>query len=161
MAQDVLNKFNALHNQPANASGTLIAPMVLLSGHRVIKFPAGVARAAYFIDILTKLYNGLGITVNILHITPTVVAPKLAIAFERHNAGQAISPANFANAKTVTLTAPSAGNTWTYSTLDFSDGAEIGSLVALEGFRLRIERVAADGVAQAVYVSRVFLTNTG
>jgi hypothetical protein len=160
MAQDLLADFNALHNQPANAVGTAIAPMVLRSGHRMIKFLQAETRAAYFKRVLPKVYNGLGITVNIVYAIPAVVAPQLLIAFERHVAGGSIVE-NFANAKTLTLTAPSGADTWTYSSLAFADGAEIGGLLTLEEFRLKVARVAADGVAQPVYVSGVFLTNTG
>jgi hypothetical protein len=163
MAQDLLADFNALHNQPANALGTAIAPMVLYGGHRMIKFPQAETRAAYFKRILPLLYNGLGITVNVLYTFPANSgAPQLSIAFERHEADVFLfTGANFANSKVLTLTAPTVANAATYASLDFADGTEIGSLVALEGFRLRVERVAADGVAQPVYVSQVFLTNTG
>lgn len=162
MANDILSRFHALHNQPANALGTAIAPLVLRGGHRMIAFPPAETRAAYFTDILPLLYNGLGITVNVLYTFPAITgSPQLSIAFERQNTGFLYTGANFANSKVLTLTAPGVANAAVYASLAFADGTEIGSLVALEGYRLRVERVAADGVAQTVYVKSVFLTNTG
>lgn len=161
MAQDLLADFNALHNQPANAIGTAIAPMVLKGGHRMIKFPASEGRAAYFKRILPLLYNGLGITVNIVWMmeTPTG-SPRFNIAFERHGPGFLFTGASFANVKVLTLV-PGAASAAVYSSQAFADGAEIGGLLALEEFRLSVTRDFTDGVAQPLYVSGVFLTNSG
>jgi hypothetical protein len=162
MANDILSRFNALHNQPANALGTTIASLVLRGGHRMISFPPAETRAAYFADVLPLLYNGLGITVNVLYTFPnTTGAPQLSIAFERQNTGFLYTGANFANSKVLTLTAPSVANGAVYAALAFADGTEIGSLAALEGYRLRVERVSTDGVSETVYVKQIFLTNTG
>lgn len=164
MAQDLLADFNALHNQPANALGTAIAPMVLRAGHRMIKFPQGDTRAAYFKRVLPLLYNGLGITVNLVWTMNSLAGqPEFDVAFERHEADVfQFTGENFANAKTLTLTPPVLVMAATYSTLAFADGTEIGSLEPLEEFRVRVRRNGAtDGVAQDVYVSQVFLTNTG
>ena len=161
MANDLLADFHALHNQPADALGTTIAPMVLKAGHRMIKFPQGEARAAYFKRTLPLLYNGLGITVNIVWMmeTPTGT-PKFNIAFERHEAGFLFSGSSFAAAKSMVLT-PGTASAAVYSTLAFADGSEIDGLLAMEEFRLSVTRDATDGVAQPLYVSSVFLTNTG
>ena len=161
MAQDLLADFHALHNQPADALGTTIAPMVLKGGHRMLKFPQGEARAAYFKRTLPLLYNGLGITVNVVWMmeTPTGT-PKFNIAFERHEAGYLFSATSFASAKSLVLT-PGAASAAVYSSLAFADGAEIDNLVALEEFRISVTRDATDGAAQPLYVSSVFLTNTG
>lgn len=161
MALDLLADFNALHNQPANALGTLIAPMVLRDGHRVIRFSPGEERAAYFKRMLPKLYNGLGITVNIVWFmeTPTG-SPQLTSAFERHEAGFLFSGPSFAAGKVMVLT-PGAAFAAVYSSVSHADGAEIDGLLPLEEFRLSITRSASDGAAQPIYVSGVFLTNTG
>jgi hypothetical protein len=161
MALDLLADWNALHNQPANALGTAIAPMVLRDGHRVIRFDPGAERAAYFKRMLPKLYNGLGITVNIVWFmeTPTG-SPILMTAFERHEAGFLFSGSSFATAKTLALT-PGASMAAVYSSVSHADGAEIDGLLALEEFRLSVTRSAVDGAAQPIYVSGVFLTNTG
>jgi hypothetical protein len=162
MAQDLLADFNALHNQPANAIGTLIAPMVLRGGHRMIAFPSGIARAAYFKKFLSPLYNGLGITVNVIWTMPSASgAPRFLIAFERHDVTFSYLGANFANTKTLTLTAPTGANLATYASLTFADGAEIGGLLKSEEFRLSVTRDHTDGVAETLYVSSVVLTNTG
>lgn len=161
MANDLLADFHALHNQPADALGTTIAPMVLKNGHRMIKFPQGEARAAYFKRTLPLLYNGLGITVNITWMMETPVGtPAFQIAFERHEAGFLVTGASFATAKTMSLTIGAASEL-VYSTLAFADGSEIDGLQPMEDFRLAVTRDAADGAAQPVYVSSVFLTNTG
>lgn len=162
MAQDLLADFNALHNQPANALGNTIAGMVLRGGHRMIRFPPSEARAAYFKRILPRLYNGLGITVNLVYTWPTTTGTaQFNIAFERHEAGFLYTGDSFASAKVITLAAPSVANGAAYASLAFADGSEIDSLVALEEFRLSVARVATDGNAQVVYLSNVFLTNTG
>lgn len=162
MANDLLADFNALHNQPANVLGTTIAPMVLKGGHRMIKFPAAEQRSAYFKRTLPLLYNGLGITVQIVWMmeTPTG-SPVLQIAFERHDVTfDYLGASGFASAKNLTLTPGSAGLA-VYSTLAFADGAEIDGLVALEEFRLSVTRSSTDGAAQPLYISSVSLLNTG
>ena len=161
MAQDLLADFHALHNQPADALGTTIAPMVLKGGHRMIKFTQGEARAAYFKRTLPLLYNGLGITVQVVWMmeTPTG-SPTLQIAFERHEAGYLFTGASFAAAKSLVLT-PGSASAAVYSTLAFADGTEIDGLQTLEEFRISVTRDAADGAAQPIYVSSVSLLNTG
>ena len=162
MANDLLADFHALHNQPANVLGTTIAPMVLKNGYRMIKFPAAEQRSAYFKRTLPLLYNGLGITVQVVWMmeTPTG-SPVLNIAFERHEAGFLFNGVSgYASAKTLTLV-PGIANAAVYSTLAFSDGTEIDSLAALEEFNLSVTRSSSDGAAQPIYVSSVALLNTG
>lgn len=160
MAQDLLDRFTPLHNQPINNSN--VASLIILDGHRALKFPQGLNRAAYFGSVMSSLYNNSGIKVTLVWtMAATAGAVRFDVAFERQDAGVFLySGASFATATILTTSPPGASLRAVYSSVSFANGAAIDSLAALESYRLQITRRGdLDGVAHDAYLHRVFLQN--
>jgi hypothetical protein len=161
MAQDLLDRFTPLHNQPINAA-VPVASLTMRFGHRAVKFVQGASRAAYFANVLSSLYSNTGLRVTLVWTHPAAAGTiQWDLAFERQAASifDYSAGANFAAATTVTAV-PAGANLATYTTVDFAHGTAIDNLLALESYRLSVTRRGdLDAVAQDVYLYRVFLQN--
>jgi hypothetical protein len=160
MAQDLLDRFTPLHNQPINNSN--VATLVLRTGHRAIKFPPALNRAAYFGSVLSPLANGSGLKVTLVWTIPTASAGVIwKVGFERHEANVfSFATSSFASLGSVTASAPAAANRATYTALTFANGTAIDSIEGLDSYRMSVWRYGAeDGVGDAAYLHRVIVQN--
>lgn len=165
MANDLLDRFTPLHNQPTNILAASIAPLVLSGAHAAIRFPNGQSRHAYFASVMSALYNGSGIIVRIVWKTPVADVTKSvnwSAAFERHAAESFDfdGAEDFDSAVTVSAFALATGSLAIYTDISFSN-TQIADLEILESYRLRVSRGNDDTVANYADLYRVFLLNAG
>ena len=136
--------FNALSG---TAPSTNFATLDQRNNHAVLDFDAAVAESIDFEQLLPRNYNGGGITAVIVWsaATATTGNVKWNLAFERHqDEVDDTDSDSFAAAQTVTATAPTTNGARQYSSIAFTDGAQIDSLAAGESFRVRLTRDAAN-----------------
>jgi hypothetical protein len=160
MAQDLLDRFTPLHNQPINDSN--IATLVLRTGHRAIKFPPALNRAAYFASVMSPLNNLSGLKVTLVWTMPSASGGVIwKVAFERHVANVFnFATSSFAPLGSVTASPPTAANRATYTSLTFANGTPVDSIIGLDSYRMSVWRYgASDGVGDAVYLHRVIVQN--
>ena len=141
---DTLLIFHPFNNEPpASNYATLDARNL----HPVLDFDDSTDELAVFSAVLPRAYSGGGLTVYI-HWAATSATSGDAVweaAFERIGDGQQdIDSDGFAAANYVADTAPGTSGYVTPAAITFTDGADMDSVAAGEGFRLKISR-DADG----------------
>jgi hypothetical protein len=139
---DTLARFTALDYQPPASNP---ATYDTRNQHPVLDFDTTTQEATIFSEVLPRWYTGWD------------------VAFERiADGGQDLDADGFATAKTVTATTvPGTSGVVKVTSVAFTDGAEIDSLVAGEAFRLRVRRdTATDTAAGDAELLRVELKET-
>lgn len=142
---NTLVTFAAQDNEPPSAN---YATPDYRNNHPVLDFDAATDESAVFSDILPQNYGGGGLTV-ILHwmaSTATSGTTRWAVAIERDDAGTDLDSDSFATAQTVGTTAPATSGAPVTTSIAFTAGAQMDSLVAGEMFRLKVTR-DADGTS--------------
>jgi hypothetical protein len=117
------------------------------NNHPVLDFDAATDETCYGTRVMPANYGGGGVTLHALvaATTATSGAVRLQAAFERiANGGQDIDSDGFATAKSAGLTVSGTSGVGVESTIAFSNGAEMDSVVAGDTYRLSINR-DADG----------------
>ena len=158
---DSLILFTPHANEPVTLN---YAPLDLRNGHVVLSFDAATNESAVFSAVLPRNYAGGGITVTLIWtagavalfrgsllpsapvITPLATGNvKWNAAFERHQVGvDDLDTDSFAAAQTTTGVAPATDGTTQYTSIVFTNGAQIDSLAVGESFRVKVTRDAAD-----------------
>lgn len=136
--------FNALSGTPP---ATAFATLDARNNHTVLDFDAAVNESIDFEQLLPRNYGGGGITAVIVWsaTTATTGNVKWNLAFERHqDEVDDIDSDSFATAQTVTAAAPSTNGARQYSSIAFTNGAQLDSLAVGESFRLRLTRDAVN-----------------
>lgn len=145
---------------PASAYATLNTR----NGHEVLEFINGSTISAIFGGVLPRNYAGGGVTLTIIWMAvPTAGNVVWGAAIERHQAlTDDLSADSFGGEKTTTEAAPGTTGQVRYSTLAFTNGAEMDSLAAAESFRLKIRRITggADTMAGIAQLLRLELKET-
>jgi len=160
MAQDLLDRFTPLHNQPVDHSN--VATLVLRFGHRQVKFPESKSRAAYFASVMSSLFNASGLLVTLVWSMPTAAAGvKWEIVFERHDGGVFnFASSGFGTIVTATAPAPAGANLPLYTQIACANGPQTDGILGLESYRLSVRRRGdQDGVGQAAYLHSVIVQN--
>lgn len=141
---NILGRYDFSRNRYTGANP---ATVDVRNGHWVLEFdPGATAETATFEDVLPSNYAGGGITVYIEFMVDTATSGNVVwgASFERHDTGTDLDSDSFAAEKTVTVAAPGTTGAPAYTSIAFTNGAEIDSLAALESFRLKIRRVSSD-----------------
>ena len=144
---DTLCYFNALNNEPPASS---FATLDTRNSIWVLDFDADADESAEFGGFMPRHYDGSGITVTIgwmatdTTVTPHNVVWNAAFKSVSDDADDLDSKA-FAAANTATDAEASASGEVAYTTITFTDGADMDSVAAGEYFRLRITRDADNG----------------
>ena len=146
---DTLLTFKPWDNEPPASN---FATIDTRNGHPVLDFDTTTGEAAIFSAILPRNYAGGGITVYVHASLTSAVTGTLGwlIAFERIGDGQQdIDSDGFASDQTITAaTVPGTSGHVDILNVAVSNGANMDSIAAGEGFRLRVTRdVANDSAA--------------
>lgn len=149
LADATLARFLPQANEPPASN---FATADLRNGHPVLDFDDTTQEAAIFSSILPRSYKGAGVTVYVHATLTSATSGTLGwdVALERIGAAQQdIDADGFASAKTITAaTVPGTSGHVLVGSVAFSDGAEMDSIAAGEGYRIRIRRdVASDNAA--------------
>lgn len=147
---DTLVVFTALHNEPPSASA---ATLDTRNSHPILDFDAGsTLESAVFAAVLPRHYGGGGVTVygHVAMSTATSGCVDIEASFERIGwASQDIDSDGFAAVNTADDIAVdgTSGNVFSAS-VAFTDGVDMDSVAAGEGFRLKFSRNGVtDGAA--------------
>jgi hypothetical protein len=153
---DTLLVLTPLHNEPPASN---FATIDLRNQHPVLDFDATTNESAVFSAIMPRNYGGNGVTVNIHYaMTATSGTIDWDAAFERiGDQQQDIDADGFAAFKSVdNMQVPSTSGLVDVVSVSFSDGTEMDNVQTGEGFRLKIQRDAANddatGDAELLFV---------
>lgn len=168
MAQDLLDRFTALHNMPASTTSDTVAPLVCYFGHACIRYPKDIVRYAWFSSVLSALYNNTGIIVRLVWASVSADASffvKWGAQFHRHqeDVAQLASFWNFGVANGATVYGIGNPSTLSgavkYTDIVFS-ADQIGGILPLESYMITIWREGNnDNVADHAYLYKVILIN--
>lgn len=139
---DSLNIFSPGHVEPLSGSWALYD---LRNYHPILTFEDTNDTQAVFSSILPQAYDGGGVTVYIHWAAETATTGDVRwdVAFERVGENVLdIDGDSFASAQSVTATASGVAGRIDIASVSFTDGAQMDSLAAGEGFRLKIIRDA-------------------
>lgn len=143
---DTLLIFTPLHNEPPASN---YATFDTRNQHTVLDFDASTDESAVFKAVMPQHYAGTtGVTVYIHWGASGVVANDVIwdVSFERVSSEhQDIDADGFAAVNSVTDTAPGTDGFVTICSVAFTDGADMDSVAAGDGFRLKITRDADNG----------------
>lgn len=142
---DTLLIFTPLSFEPPSS---VPATPNLRNGHPILQFDAATKWAAIFSGILPRHYSGAGLTVTIIWTAATATSGNVIwnSSIEREDTGTDLDADSFASAQAAAAAACSAtSGAPAYTNITHSSGANMDSLAAGEGFRLKIERDAAAG----------------
>lgn len=121
------------------------------NGHAVLDFDGAANESAVFKGIMPRHYSGGGITVYIHYSMTSAVSGDIDwdVAFERvSDSQQDIDADGFATALSIDNTiVPSTSGFVDIVSVAFTNGAQIDSIVAGEGFRLKVTRDAVSDTA--------------
>jgi len=144
---ETLCRFTVQCNEPPIANW---ATFHVRNARPVLDF--ALTEIGLFSSIWPTNYSGLGITVLLHYCMTSAVANdiNLEASFERTGEVLDIDADSFAAAQsTGDIVVPGTSGLVDIVPVVFTDGAEIDSILAGEGFRLKIERVAVAGVDAA------------
>lgn len=121
------------------------------NGHPVLDFDDTTAESAVFSRILPRHYAGGGITVYVHYSMTSAITGTCGwtVEFERVGDGQQdIDSDGFASAQTITaVTVPGTSGFVDIVNVAISNGANMDSIAAGEGFRIRLKRDVANDTA--------------
>jgi hypothetical protein len=142
---DTLLVFGAVHMEPASGSRAVFDTR---NYHPVLLFEAANDILAVFGSVLPRSYAGGGLTVYIHWAGASATSGDVVwmAGFERLGEGsQDMDSDSFAANQSVTATAPGTTGFLDIASIAFTSGAQMDSLAAGEGFRLKITRDADNG----------------
>jgi hypothetical protein len=118
------------------------------NNHLALAFTDAADLDAVFPGWLARGYSGNGITLTIVWAGATATSGNVVweACWERIDAsGLDIDADSFASCKSATAAASATSGATTYTTIAFTNGAEIDSLVAGEAYRLKVRRIGSNG----------------
>ena len=140
---DTLLVWTPLANEPPAAN---YATLDLRNQHPVLDFDAATQESAIFGGVLPRHYGGGGITATHVWMATSATSGvcRWEGLFERHQAStDDLDADTFAAAQASDGTAPATSGQPLYTTIAFTNGAQIDSLAAGESFRYAARRAAA------------------
>jgi hypothetical protein len=146
-AVSTLLSFNAFHAEYPAAN---FATFDMRNLHAVLDFDDTTNQSIIFSAILPRTYPGSGLKVWLHFALETAVTGNVIwnVAFERIGEVQDIDSDNFVTAQsTGAVTVPGTSGIIEMASISFSDGAQIGGLLAGEGFRIKVTRDAVTDTA--------------
>lgn len=142
---DTLLVFNAHSMTPDASAG---ATPDTRNNHPVWDFDASTDEIVYVEAVMPRSYVGGGITVVLHWMASSATSGNAvwSVAFERHDDDAVdLDSDSFATANTATDACASATGEVAYTSIAFTDGAQIDSIAAGESFRLKISRLGSNG----------------
>ena len=141
---DTLLTFTPLANQPPAST---YATFDTRNGHVVLDFDASADEVAVFGDVLPRHYAGGGVTVTLVWMATTATSGNVvwSVAIERDDTATDLDTDSFATANTATAAAPATSGAPAYTTIAFTNGAQMDSLAVGEAFRLKVQRTVSSG----------------
>ena len=141
---DTLLTFTPLANQPPAST---YATFDTRNGHVVLDFDASADEVAVFGDVLPRHYAGGGVTVTLVWMATTATSGNVvwSVAIERGDTATDLDTDSFATANTATAAAPATSGAPAYTTIAFTNGAQMDSLAVGEAFRLKVQRTGSSG----------------
>ena len=138
---DSLAEWTAVCGELATAP---TASFNLINNQVLIDFDATTDEGVYFSGIMPNNYAGGGVTLLLIWTTASGTTGNCAwtAAFERQVSGAVIASDNFGTPNTVFAGAPILVNSITYTSITFTDGAQMMFLGGGERFRILITRDA-------------------
>jgi hypothetical protein len=131
-------------NQPPASN---FAQLGAVNNHPTLDFDPNTNWSAVFGGILNRAYSGGGVTLTLWYLMASATSGNVGFqgAFERFQSGTTnLTSDNFASSPgTVSSAVPGTAGIVKSVALTFSDGAQMGSLAAGEGFRIKITRDTA------------------
>lgn len=143
---DTLCIFRAIHGFPP--SDVTAATPNVRNGHFVYEFDAATDWFLDFEDVLPRNYAGGGLTITVawMAASGTTGACRWQIGIERQDTGTDLDANSIASTQSGGNTTSATSGAPTYTTITFTNGAQMDSLAVGECFRLRINR-DADGTS--------------
>ena len=156
-AGDTLLIFTPLHNEPPSSNA---ATFDTRNSHPVLDFDAATNESAVFSAVMPRHYAGGGVTAYLHYAMTSATSGTVDwdVAFERIGDQQLdIDADSFADANSVDdTTVPGTSGNVDVVSVAFTDGADMDSVAAGEGFRLRVTRDAssddASGDAELLFI---------
>lgn len=143
---DSLLQWTAYHNEPP---ATAYATLDTRNQHPVLDFDADTDESAVFSGVMPQHYAGTtGVTVLIHYAMTSAEANEVVwnAAFELVGDQQLdIDGDDFAAANATTVTVPGTSGLVDIASITFTDGVDMDSVAAGDGFRLKITRDADNG----------------
>jgi len=154
---DTLLVMTAMHSVGPSAD---FATLDERNGHVVLDFDASANESAIFAGVMPRHYGSGGVTVYLHYAMSSAVADTVDwdVAFERiGDQQQDIDSDGFASVQSVDdTTVPGTCGFVDVASVAFTNGAQIDSLAAGEGFRMKVTRDAvsddATGDAELLFV---------
>ncbi|MCK5547631.1 MAG: hypothetical protein KAI64_01355 [Thermoplasmata archaeon] len=154
---DTLLIFTPLHNEPTAAN---FATIDLRNSHPVLDFDATTNEFCVFSAVMPRNYGGSGLTVYIHYAMSSAEADTIDwdAAFERiGDQQQDLDADGFAAVQSVdNTTVPANSGDVDIVNITFTNGAQMDSIAVGEGFRIKINRDAANddapGDAELVFL---------
>ncbi|TXH13944.1 MAG: hypothetical protein E6R03_10400 [Hyphomicrobiaceae bacterium] len=136
--------FEALGNQPPTSN---YATLDTRNSQPCLDFDASTDESALFSAVLPRHYSGGGLTVTLIWAATSATSGtcRWDVSIERQaDEAQDLDSDGFASAQSSGGTAPGTSGMLQYTSIAFTDGAQIDSLAVGERFRLKVTR-DADG----------------
>lgn len=138
----------ALHNEPPSSN---YATLDTRNQHPVLDFDASTNEDAVFSAVMPRHYAGGGVTVYLHYAMTSATSGDIDwdVSFERiGDQQQDIDSDSFAAANSVdNTTVPGTSGLVDIVNVAFTDGADMDSVAAGEGFRIKVTRDAASDTA--------------
>ena len=142
---DTLLQYSPLHNEPPSSNPALLSTRNL---HPILTFDATTNQYAVFSAVMPRSYAGGGLTVYLHYAMATAVADTIDwdAAFERiGDQQQDLDADGFAAVQSVdNTTVPGTSGLVDIVSIAFTNGAQMDSVAVGEGFRIKINRDAAN-----------------
>jgi hypothetical protein len=120
----------------------------LRNDHVVLAFDAATPESIYLEAVMPQAYAAGGLTCVIAWMAGAATSGNvvLGLSIERHqDETDDLDSDSFAAEQTVTAAAPATNGAVQYSTITFTDGAQMDSVSTGEHFRFKLRRVADNG----------------
>ena len=145
---DTLLIFTPLHNEPPSSNN---ATLDTRNSHAVLDFDDTTNEDAVFKAIMPQAYSGGGVTVYLHYAMTSATSGDVDwdVAFERvSDQVQDIDSDGFAAANSVdNTTVPGTSGNVDVVSVAFTDGADMDSVTAGDGFRVKVTRDAVSDTA--------------
>lgn len=142
---DTLYTATAYANEPPSSN---YATLDTRNQHPVLDFDADTDESAVFAGVLPRAYAGGGLTVRLGWMATSATSGNVVwnVAIERwQDETDDLDSDSFAAAQAATAAAPGTSGAVQYTDVAFTHGAQMDSLAAGEGFRLKVTRDADNG----------------
>lgn len=147
---NTLCRFKPQDNEPPSSN---YATLDTRNGQLVLEFDPAADEEAIFSDVFPRNYAGGGINVIIIWASDGATSGNVVwgASIERQaDETLDIDSDSFASEKTATAAAPATSGFLQYTTIQFTDGAEMDSLAVGESFRIKVRRLGSSSASDTM-----------